>query len=407
MGENGQRKKGGMFMKKTNYGICLTAFVFFTFFMMTPSAQAIHKDELKAEIKEELKEELKELRGPLAEILGRILFSGYIEFGGAWQDVEYTDATSVDESDLALTTVELTAEAEVNEWVNVEATLLYEDATSFEGENDETSVDLDVAILTIGNTEAYPLYFSAGVLYVPFGALLTHFPDDPLIDQPLTLLMGETREKAALLGLEHGDFSLAGYVFNGDVDEAGEENQIESYGFDANYSFEDEAGFDILVGASYISNIADSDGLEDVGTVQDYVDGFDAYLHIGYTGFFLDAEYMTALDEFATAEISTGAGGAEGARPAVWNVEFGHNFDWGKGLEVVLKYAGSDESEALNQAVDAEVGFPEERYGICVNKVIFDSVTASLAYLHDEYKDTDVLSRDERDVVFGQIAVEF
>ncbi len=387
-------------MKKTHYGIYLTAFVFLSFFMMTPSAQAIHKDELKAEIKEELKEELKELRGPLAEILGRILFSGYIEFGGAWQDVEYTDGTSVDESDLALTTVELTAEAEINAWVNVEATLLYEDPTSFLGDDvEETSVDLDVAILTIGNAEAYPLYFSAGVLYVPFGALLTHFPDDPLIDQPVTLLLGETREKAALLGLEYRDFSLAGYVFNGDVDEAGEENKIESYGFDANYSFEDESGFDMLVGASYISNIADSDGLEDVGTVQDYVDGFDAYLHMGYTGFFLDAEYMTALDEFATAEVSTGAGGADGAQPAVWNIEAGYNFDWGRGLEVALKCASSDESDA--------VGFPEKRYGICFNQGIFDTVTASLAYLHDEYEDSDVDGRDERDVVFGQIAVEF
>jgi hypothetical protein len=405
MGENMQRqKKGGIFMKKINCGICLTAIVILTFFMMTASAQAIHKDELKAEIKEELKEELKELRGPLAEILGRILFSGYIEFGGAWQDVEYADGTSVDESDLALTTVELTAEAEVNEWVHVEATLLYEDPTF---DNDETSVDLDAAILTIGNTEEYPVYFSAGVLYVPFGALLTHFPDDPLVDQPLTLLLGETREKAVLLGLEHGGFSLAGYLFNGDLDEVAEENQIETYGFDVNYLFDDEASFDILVGASYISNIADSDGLEDVGQVQDHVDGFDAYLHIGYTGFFLDAEYMSALDEFNPAEISTGAGGVNGAQPVVWNVEFGRNFDWGKGLEVVLKYAGSDESETLNQAVDAEVGFPEERYGICVNKIIFDSVTASLAYLHDEYEDTDVLSRDERDVVFGQIAIEF
>jgi hypothetical protein len=405
MGENMQRqKKGGIFMKKINCGICLTAIVILTFFMMTASAQAIHKDELKAEIKEELKEELKELRGPLAEILGRILFSGYIEFGGAWQDVEYADGTSVDESDLALTTVELTAEAEVNEWVHVEATLLYEDPTF---DNDETSVDLDAAILTIGNTEEYPVYFSAGVLYVPFGALLTHFPDDPLVDQPLTLLLGETREKAVLLGLEHGGFSLAGYLFNGDLDEVAEENQIETYGFDVNYLFDDEASFDILVGASYISNIADSDGLEDVGQVQDYVGGFDAYLHIGYAGFFLDAEYMSALDEFNPAEISTGAGGVNGAQPVVWNVEFGRNFDWGKGLEVVLKYAGSDESETLHQAVDAEVGFPEERYGICVNKVIFDSVTASLAYLHDEYEDTDVLSRDERDVVFGQIAIEF
>lgn len=393
-------------MRKINYEACLTVFVVITFFMMTSSAWAIHKEELKAEIKEELKEELKELRGPLAEIIGRILLSGYIEFGGAWQDIEYANGTSEDESDLALTTVELTAEAEVNEWVSVEATLLYEDPTF---DNDETSVDLDAAILTIGNTEEYPVYFSAGALYVPFGGLLTHFPDDPLVDQPLALLLGETREKAVLVGIEHHGLSLAGYLFNGDVDEVGEENQLESYGFDANYSLEGEAGFQVLVGASYISNITDSDGLTDaldelntppgLDEVVDYVGGYDVYLQVGTAGFFIDGEYMTAADEFEPTEIPTGAGAAEGAQPAVWNVEAGYNFDWGKGLEVALKYAGSDESDQL--------GFPEERYGICFNKIIFDSVTASLAYLHDEYEDTDVDGRDERDVVVGQIAVEF
>lgn len=364
--------------------------------LVATNAEAIHKDKLKAEIKEELKEELKQERGLLAGIQDRIQFSGYIEFGGAWQDFEYMDGSSVDESDFALTTVELTAEAEVNNWVNVEATLLYEDPTF---ENDETSVDLDAAILTIGNTEKHPLYFAAGAMYVPFGALLTHFPDDPLIDQPLTLLLGETREKAALLGVEYGGFSVAGYLFNGDVDEAGEENQIENYGLDANYSFDDEAGFEILVGASYISNIADSDGLEDVGEVEEYVGGFDAYLHVGYADLFLDAECMSALDDFDPSEFSTGAGGANGAQPVVWNLEVGYNFEWGKGLEIAFKYAGSDESDSL--------GFPEKRYGICFNQGIFDGVTASLAYLHDDYEDSDVDTRDERDVVFGQIAIEF
>ena len=117
------------------------------------------------------------------------------------------------------------------------------------------------------------------------------------------------------------------------------------------------------------------------------------------TDFFLDVEYMTALDEFEPTEFWTGVGAVEGARPAVWNIEFGHNFDWAKGLEIALKYAGSDESDAL--------GFPEERYGICFNKVIFDGVIASLAYLNDQYEKTDVDGRDERDIVFGQIAIEF
>ena len=366
-------------------------------FMVTANTHALDKEALKAEIKEEIKEELKAEGGPLAGIEDRIKFSGLIEFGGAWQDVDYTaghGGGKQDDSDLALTTVELTAEAEVNDLVNVAVTFLYEDATYQAG--DAADVTLDAATLTIGNTEEFPLYFSAGAMYVPFGALLTHFPDDPLIDLPLTLKLGETREKAVLLGVEYEGFSVSGYVFNGDVNETGKDNKIESYGLDANYALDDEASLEILVGASYISNIADSDGLESIGEVKDYIGGFDAYLHVGYAPFFFDAEYMTALDEFESDELGTGYGKAQ---PAVWNLEAGYNLDWGKNLEIALKYAGSDESGAL--------GFPEQRYGIALNQEIFEGVIASLAYLHDDYEDDDVDGRDDRDVVFAQIAIEF
>jgi hypothetical protein len=237
-------------------------------------------------------------------------------------------------------------------------------------------------------------------MYVPFGALLTHFPDDPVIDQPLALLLGETREKAVLLGLEHQGFSVSGYLFSGDVSEQDDSQQIDDYGFDAHYAYDDEAGFDVLAGASYISNIVESDGLEEfVEEVEDCVPGFDVYVHLGFSGFFIDGEYMAATDDFQPTEISSGVEGTEGAQPAVWNVEVGYVFDWGRPLEVAFKYAGSDETDQL--------GFPEERYGICLNQEVFEPVIVSLAYLNDSYDDADVDGRDTRDVIYGQITVEF
>ena len=115
----------------------------------------------------------------LTEIEDHIRINGLIELGGVWASVDYEAGTGESHSDLNLTTAELTLEAQVNEWVHVTTTFLYEDATF----GDETSIDLDVGTITIGNTEKYPLYFIGGAMYVPFGALLTHFPDDPLIDQ--------------------------------------------------------------------------------------------------------------------------------------------------------------------------------------------------------------------------------
>jgi hypothetical protein len=330
------------------------------------------------------------------EILSDIHFRGLIEVGAAWQDRDSTG----DASDLCLTTLALEAEAEVSEWIGVAALFLYEDATSFEGENDETDVFIEEATITIGNTEEYPYYLTAGKMVVPFGALFTHFPDDPLMNVPVTLVLGETIEKAVLVGAECPlGFSASAYVFNGDVDKEYEENHVESYGFDLQYENEDLDGIDLLIGASYISNIADSDGLEEtlehhgLEGIKDYVAGFDAYVHAGFSDFFVGVEYMTALDDFDHHELSSNG---EGAEPMVWNLEAGYMLDWGKDkdLEIVLKYAASDEAEDLD--------LPEDRYGLCFNQELWKGVVGSIAYLHDEYE-----SDDERDVVYGQIAVEF
>ena len=394
------KEVGGFDMKRHSW-ILIGATLFLALFLVNVNAQALDKEALKAEIKEELKKELKGEGGATAWAEEHISLSGLIEVGWAFQDVDHRwnpplEPTELDYSDIALTTVELGIGAEVNEWVNAEVVLLYETPT-FEGGG---PLDVDVATVTIGNTEEFPLYFTGGVMYVPFGALLTHFPDDPLIDVPLTLAMGETREDAALLGIEYQGFSLSAYAFNGDVTLREHNNQIETYGFDGNFSHDDEAGFDVLAGASYISNIVETDGLEahfDGVELWDRVEGCAAYFHIGIAGFFVDAEYMTALSTFTVNELTQGNKKAE---PEVWNVEFGYNLDWGKNLEIALKCAGSAEAEAL--------GYPEKRYGIALNQEIFEGVIFSVASLYDDYeKRRDANGRDDRKTVYGQIAVEF
>jgi len=344
-------------------------------------------------------EEKMEQKGVLGKWADKITLGALMEVGAVYQDVDCKhgncDADD-DQSDISLTTVEIGLGVEVNEWVNLEVVYLYEDPTFGE----ETSVDLDVGTVTIGNTEKFPFYFTAGKMFVPFGALLTHFPDDPLIDQPVTLSFAETSEKAVLVGFEHSGFAVSCYTFNGDMDEERSNNSIESFGFDANYTFSQEGLFEIMVGGSYISNLADSDGFEDallVDEIRHYIDGAAGYLHMDYGNFFFDAEYMAALDEFEAYELAEEGG--DGAEPSVWNIEIGYNWNWGKNLEIALKYAGSDEAEAL--------GFPEDRYGINFNQELFEGVTASVGYLHDEYEDADPDDRDERDTIYGQLAIEF
>jgi len=178
-------------------------------------------------------EEMESEGGLLDKIMERVSIGGLVEVGAAYKSADKTNGTDEDSSDINLTTVELGVGVEVNDWINLEMAFLYEDP--FEND-DEDNVNVDVGTVTFGSTEKYPVYLTAGKMYVPFGALLTHFPDDPLVDQPMTLLFGETSEKAVLVGLEHSGFAVCGYAFNGDLDESTEDNTIETFGFDANYT---------------------------------------------------------------------------------------------------------------------------------------------------------------------------
>ena len=374
-------------MKKHNWMVFGVVLVL-GLFVFAAGALALTPEEKEA-IVADVKEEIKDEGAGWAQ---RISIGGLIEFGGVWQDVNMRSGINKDTSDFCLTTLELAVDAEVTEWINVEAILLYEDPTFGE----ETSLDVDEATITIGNTEKSGFYVTGGKMYVPFGALLTSFPDDPLVHAPLTLLMGETGEKALLVGLELGGFSASAYGFNGDMDKAGKDNKVDSYGFDANFQMD---FLDLLVGASYISNIADSDGLSekvgDLWNLTDYVAGYDVYGHIELGIFFIDAEYMAALDKFKLVDITDEDAYEEAKKASVWNVEAG----FGEETQIVAKYAGSDKA--------ANLGYPKTRYGLCLNQQIHEGVVASVAYLYDDYYTDDADNRKDSNLFCAQMAVEF
>jgi hypothetical protein len=366
------------------------------------------KDEQVVHTAPESELDEKELKdGILDKISDLVSIGGLIEVGAAYQGIKNRDGTDEDDSDIDLTTVEIGVEVKVNEWVNAQTVFLYEDPFGNNPE-DESDVTLDVGTVTIGNCDEFPFSLTAGKMYVPFGAILTHLPDDPLVEQPMTLLFGETSEKAVLLGYQQNGFNVSGYVFNGDMDEYGSDNTIGDFGFDITYTAPEGNILELLTGVSYMSDIAESDGLSDYITSDDHpigpleyiddpVDGFAAYLHLGINEIFFDAEYMTALSEFDPTEIALG--GDNGARPSVLNIETGYNWNWGKNLEIVLKYEGSHETGAL--------GYPHRRYGIGFNQEIMDSLTGSVAYFRDRFHSDDAQGRDDRDILCSQISVEF
>jgi hypothetical protein len=330
--------------------------------------------------------------GFLAKWADKITLSGLIEAEAYYEDYDYDTPAEKDEdsSDLTLATVELGIDVDIIKHVKGHLLFLWE-------EDDTEPVDLDEGYITIDGEDVVPLYLNVGRLYVPFGNFESHF-----ISDPLTLELGETWESALTVGYVNEWMDLSISAFNGDIDETGEDNHIETYVAAASFSVPEElsSNFGIRAGVSYISNIADSDSLQDEdddenkiitgGEVKDYVEGLSAFLSISYMDkLFFEFEYLGALDEFKANELSFDGG--KKFQPETWNFELAYAAT--DRFEVAVKYEGGD---------DLGDFLPEDQYGATVTYGLFENTSLALEYLHGKFENDD-----ERDVVTTQLAVEF
>jgi len=334
-------------------------------------------------IEEKMEQKQEGLLGKWAD---KITLSGVIEAEAYYEDYDSDNLATKDKngdsSDITLATVELGIDVDIIKHVKGHVLFLWE-------EDDTEPVDVDEGFITLDGEDVVPLYLNVGKLYVPFGNFESHF-----ISDPLTLELGETRESALTVGYVNKWMDVSVSAFNGDIDETGEDNHIESYVAGASFSVPEEliSNFGITGGVSYISNIADSDGLEGEtpGEIKDYVGGFNAFLSISFMDkFFLECEYLGALDEFEAGELSFDGGNK--FQPKTWNFELAYAAT--DRLEVAVKYEGGD---------DLGDFLPEDQYGAAVTYGLFKNTSLSLEYLHGEFENDD-----ERDLVTTQLAVEF
>jgi len=355
---------------------------------------------------ERLEETLETKRAAGAGLGGwfeRIEIGGLIEVEGVYVD-PYEGSS---ESDLVLATFELGIAAQVMDWVEAMASLLYE--------QDETDLEVDLAMITIANPEVTPVFFTAGQFYLPFGAYETN-----LVSDPLTLEIGETRQTAAQLGFVYQGFSGSFYAFNGDNKVDGDDN-INSWGGNLAYAQERE-DLTWTVGAGYINDLGDSDTLQD--SVADNraarqleiaelrpedaerfsldpterTGGWTANLAIVYRDFNLIGEYLSATERFDPDSLSFKGKGAE---PAAWNIELGYRFEvFGKESVAAVAYQGT--SEAVN------LELPETRWAVGWSIGLFDGTALSFEYAHDkDYSIGDGGTGNNANAFVAQLAVEF
>lgn len=306
--------------------------------------------------------------------LSNVSISGLIEIDAVFQD---DDQAPNDDSDIALATVELGIDAKINENVEGHILFLYEEDT-FGPEN--ANVIVDEGTITI--TSSYGLSLTAGKMYVPFGMFNSHF-----ITDPMTLDLGETRETAVLIGYGNDMLNLSVGVYNGDVDEASDDNEIDD--FVASLTVTPMEG--ITFGASYISDIADTDAdITGLTSISDTVAGYSAFLSANFGPLTFEAEYLAAADEFQLADFDANADSVRD-EPSAINLELAMAL--GEKSEVAVRWEESDEA-----------GSYKDRVGVAAACEIYDNTTVIFEYMTAEYDDN---SGNDIDTITAELAIEF
>lgn len=318
-----------------------------------------------------------------------IEFSGVVEVDLSKARSRDADGYTSNRSDITLSTAQMNADAAVNRYVTAHLALLYEEDPDDSG---HLNITLDEAIIGYRGGGAWPVYANLGRMYVPFGNFESHF-----ISDPQTVILGETNDTAAVVGYANDIMDLSIGVFRGKIKEIGKGDHIASGVTSAKFSWPrggTNNGLAMTGGVSYLSNLAVSDGLEaeatNPGEIGDVVGGGSAFLGVALSDrFFLDGEYLGALNGFATGDFSFVDD--RNRRPQAWNVEAAARFT--DTLEFALRYGGSNEAGSF---------LAEEEYGVALLYGIFVNTAITVEYLVQDFQDASNNSQ-----IITQLAVEF
>jgi hypothetical protein len=320
-----------------------------------------------------------------------VVISGGIE----GQIVFNRDFTGYSNGDINLSTAELDITPLVSSWANGFVALSFDSSSAATGNRVENSrIYLSRGFITFGNLEKVPLYISVGQMYVPFGRY-----SSAMLTTPLTKSIARIQDRVALLGLFRHGFYGEVYGYKGDRT-SGTQFTFKQGGINAGYQ---TANVDF--GGGYVTNIADSQGMQNNGinsvlvafanatsiatVVLNQFGGFgetptgndlshnvgaaDGHLEFFYGPFSVIAEYITTTQQFDPSDLSFAG------NPA--NVKAMHletDFTWqihNKPIVLGLIYGQTWESLALN--------VPKNSYAAVISTSIFKNTMFGIEYRHD------------------------
>jgi hypothetical protein len=388
--------QGTAIMKKI---LVLVAGLILTVWTGTTPAWAMHDDSSEQRIEDlstriDALEKSQSEKKELPDWLAIFSFSGLLEVEASYEkyNPDAAGEPSNDTSDITLSTMQFGVDAGFNKYVKGHVLFLWE--------QDETEpVDLDEGFITLSGANKTPPYLLAGKYYLPFGKFDTYF-----ISDPGTTTLGEINETAVMGGCHGEILDVNAGAFNGDINKTGDEHHADNYVASITAALPDDRieNFTLTSGVSYISNIADTDGISDEivdqdvdgesSDLQEYVPGLSCYASISFWEMvFANVQYVSALDDFKPGELSFGD---DKLKPSAWNFEIAYisnisNFKIGAGLQ----YEGTD---------DCGDFIPETSYGGIIFWYPFEKTYLGLEYLNQNFENDD---KDQK--VTAQLAYEF
>lgn len=323
-------------------------------------------------------------KGIFSEAGKRLKFYGAVEVEANWERMSRNKKGDENNSDITLATAELFVEAAINKYVTGVLHFLWEEGST-------EPVDIDEAFILLGQTEDVPWYLMAGRIYPAVGLFESYF-----ISDPITKELFETQDSAVEIGYSADWINIGAGIFNSNVHEYSDDpdNMINTYYARAQFSTPEGVIPDgsVAAGVAYINNIASSGFLSEQvpdDQLSELVGGLSFMASASWKMLALQAEYITALDEFKEGELEYA--GEHKAKPWALNVELAV-MPWDQ-WTFAVKYG---------KAADVFEEFPETRWGAVASWEFLPDTVLSLEYLHGDYTNDD-----SSDTITSQLAIAF
>lgn len=254
---------------------------------------------------------------------------------------------------------------------------------------------LDVAFVTIGDLNIFPMYTTIGRSFVPFGQYNSYNG----FNDPLTEILFRTLADDATIGFYTNHLLGQFFFFKGNS-RADSGNNINNFGVNLGTHLKTE-NTKILWQVSFMRNVADSLGMQlafansrNTNILSHVVPGINTNIsvNIGEHWHFI-GEYNTSLRSFAVADMgySTNSGRTfSGARPQAFDIEGSYQFTISeKPTSISLGWSQTFEAVGFN--------LPRWRLDLTWATYIFKNTLLSLEFMHNRLY-------SKNDVATGQLA---